>query len=88
MTDIREPTPGEKARIAAHEWEEKNSAELGEDYFISDLAYKKGYMQGHAAGVADGARAFGEWCDQFEAQDCPYEAMEQLAAFLADKAQR
>jgi len=30
---------------------------------ISEAAVEVGYLLGHAAGVTDGARAFGEWCN-------------------------
>lgn len=33
----------------------------------------------------DGARAFSEWCDQFEAQGVCYEVKDQLARWLASE---
>jgi hypothetical protein len=62
MTNIREAAA--KARAAWAQWSfydiDPDADRDCSGGIIPSVAFEKGFMQGHAAGVADGARAFAE----------------------------
>jgi hypothetical protein len=60
MTDIRAA-----AANAAREWLRENlSRSDGCTNIYNGYSFEVGYTKGHAAGYADGARAFAEWSNE------------------------